>query len=371
MNRELYYGLISYLSNRKIPDELDEFTRLTVKRTWQQFRLNDTNDLLKKGRTNDLLVVPEHKVRDIMKLAHDHPLSGHMGVKNTYYRLRQTHWWPAMGEDIRRHVESCDKCQKQKTDKQTSEMMSARMVAQPFYHIGIDVIGPLPITLSGNRYVVLAVDFFTKWTEARSLAHANAQSISEFIHEDIICRHGVPHELTSDRGTEFVNQLVTELTKRYKMDHIRTTAYHPQGNGQTERMNKTLKLVLAKILDKYDHWDYYLHSALFAMRNIRNESTKYSPFELLYGRIARREFSQEELTKGKYEDRIWQWVDYDITRLNRIRKSAATFISHAQEQQKKLYDSRITRPSEKYHIGDKVLLYRNIIESSWSKEVGT
>ena len=117
MDRDLYYGLTSYLTSRKVPDTLDDFTRLTVKRTWQQFQINDKNDLLKKGKTNDLLVVPEHKVKELIRLAHDHPLAGHAGVKNTYYRLRQTHWWPAMNEDIRRHVESCDKCQKQRTDK--------------------------------------------------------------------------------------------------------------------------------------------------------------------------------------------------------------------------------------------------------------
>ena len=369
MNRELYYGLISYLGSRRLPDILCEFTRLTVKQTWQQFRINDNNDLFKKEKTNDLLVVPEHKITEVMRLAYNHPLAGHAGIKNTYYRLRQTHWWPGISEDIRRHIQSCDKCQKQKTDKQTPLMSSARIVAEPWYHFGIDIIGPLPITQNGNRYVVLAVDFFMKYVEARPLTQANAQAIAEFIHEDIICQHGVPREMTSDRGTEFVNQLLTELEKKYKIKHIKTTAYHPQGNGQTERMNKTFKTMIAKTLDKYDHWDYYVNSVLFAMRTIRNESTKFSPFELIYGRNPRREFSQETLTFGKYEDCIWQWIDQDITRLHKTREAAAKFISQSQDQQRKHQNKDNKIMTEKIVIGDKVLLFRDIVESSWSKKL--
>ena len=369
MNRELYYGLTSYLDRHKIPDTLDEFTRLMVKRTWQQFRINDNNELLKKGKTNDLLVVTDNKVSEIMQLAHDHPLAGHAGVKNTYYRLRQTHWWPSMGDDIRRHVQACDKCQKQKTDKQVPLTQSARIVAEPWYHFGIDVIGPLPISINGNRYVVLAVDFFTKYVEARPLVQANAQAIAEFIHEDIICRHGVPREMTSDRGTEFVNQLLLELSKKFKIKHIKTTAYHPQGNGQTERMNKTFKTMIAKVLDKYDHWDHYVNSILFAMRSIRNESTKFAPFELIYGRTPRREFSHETLTHGKFEDRIWQWIDGDITRLIKTRDAAAKFITQAQEHQRKIKNDGIKGEPEILEIGDQVLLFRDIIESSWSRKL--
>ena len=144
-------------------------------------------------------------------------------------------------------------------------------------------MGPLPKTLKGNRYVIVAVDYFTKWAEATAVEEADAQTVVRFIHTDIITRHGVPKEITSDRGTEFLNQLVEEFERTYKIKHIRTTAYHPQGNGQTERMNQTLKNILSKISKTYMTWDYHLESALFVVQTVRQKLIKYSPFELLYG----------------------------------------------------------------------------------------
>ena len=123
---------------------------------------------------------------------------------------------------------------------------------EPFAHIGIDVMGPLPVTRNGKRYIILAVDFFTKYLEGIAVDEADAQTVAKFIHSDIICRHGVPKELTSDRGTEFVNNLIKELSRTYHIKYIKTTAYHPQGNGQTERMNQTIKNVLVKLIKTED-----------------------------------------------------------------------------------------------------------------------
>ena len=113
-------------------------------------------------------------------------------------------------------------------------------------------MGPLPQTLTGKRYIILAIDFFTKWPEAVAVEEADAQAVVKFLHQDIICRHGVPSQITSDRGTEFLNDLVTEFERTYRIKHIKTTAYHPQGNGQTERTNQTIKNILSKISKKYD-----------------------------------------------------------------------------------------------------------------------
>ena len=95
-------------------------------------------------------------------------------------------------------------------------------------------MGPLPWTLTGKRYIILAIDFFTKWPEAVAVEEADAQTVVKFLHQDIICRHGVPEEITSDRGTEFLNDLVKEFERTYHIKHIKTTTYHPQGNGQKE-----------------------------------------------------------------------------------------------------------------------------------------
>ena len=183
------------------------------------------------------MVIPENKKIDVLKLAHDHPMSGHLGVRNTHQKISNHYYWPGQHDDVTDYVKRCHTCQKRRKDRVITEITPSKITPIPFYHISIDVQGPLPITITGKRYIVVAVDFFTKYVEARALESVDAQTIAQFIHEDIICRHGIPNQITSDRGTEFVNELITTLTKVYHIKHIRATAYHPQGNGQIERMN--------------------------------------------------------------------------------------------------------------------------------------
>ena len=150
-----------------------------------------------------------------------------------------------MYEDIRTYVRTCNTCQRRRKEKYTKSPQLVK-VTTAFAHIRIDIIGPLPRTLRGNRYIIMAIDYLTKYPETRALQLADSLSIVPFIYEDIICRHRIPLEITSDRGTEFVNELVRTLCQQYKIRHIITTAYHPQGNGLTERVNQTVKNTLAK-----------------------------------------------------------------------------------------------------------------------------
>ena len=171
------------------------------------------------------------------------------------------------------------------------------------------------------------MDLFTKWIEAGPLKEANAQSIADFFHKEIICRFKTSVQVTTDRGTEFVNKIFEVLYKKYKVQHIRTTAYHPQGNGQVERTNKTLKNVIAKICNNYENWDHYLPIALSALRDIRSQSTHFTPREMLFGA----ESSQGTLSSNG--DAIWKRVDAEIRKLHQIRKNAEDYINKAQALQ--------------------------------------
>ena len=175
-------------------------------------------------------------------------------------------------------------------------------------------------------------------------------------------------EITSDRGTEFVNELVRTLCQQYKIRHIITTVYHPQGNGLTERVNQTVKNTLAKAVQSQGgDWDLYLSSALFAIRTMKQETTKFTPFELTYGRKAKQPVDQiieETLLKEPLEERLSYQITTEIQELHEIRNKAAEFIAVAQDRQKKNYDSA-NKEVTKLAIGDKVLLYRNIVESLW------
>ncbi|GET52158.1 DDE-type integrase/transposase/recombinase [Rhizophagus irregularis DAOM 181602=DAOM 197198] len=125
-----------------------------------------------------------------------------------------------------------------------------------FHRIGIDIKGPLPITSSGNRYIIVTMNYFTKWPEARAISNIKAETVAKFIYEKIICRHGVPQEILSDRGTSFMNKLIDELCENYQIKHRLTSAYRLQTNGMVERFNQTIGECIAKLVqDNNKEWD--------------------------------------------------------------------------------------------------------------------
>ena len=369
MNKEVYYGLTRFLANSEMPDTIEQGVQNIINRISHQYIL--IGHLLYHKETKRM-VIPQHRMKEVLKLAHDHPMSGHLGIKNTIHKVAHYYFWPGMKTDIISYIARCDACQKRKMNKIHTIMKPAKIVPIPFYHVGIDVVGPLPVTLTGNRYVILAVDFFSKWVEAKAVPTADAQSITQFLYDNVICYHGVPRELTSDRGTEFVNELVIIMTKKFDIRHIRTTAYHPQGNGQTERMNRTLKDVLSKLITvKNLPWDQYLNSALFAMRTLRSESTKFSAFEILQGRIPRDPAVSEDIqgSDDSWENLVWEYTISHVNKLQIIRRDAADFIKRAQDRQKTDQDKKSNETSKPLRIGDQVLLYRSSQETNWSAKL--
>ena len=113
-------------------------------------------------------------------------------------------------------------------------------------------MGPLTITRRGNRYIVTAIDYFTKWPIAKALKEATAKAVSKFIYQKIICEHGCLEVLQSDRGTHFVNRVIEDLTGKFRIKHHLSSPYHPQTNGLVERFNQTLCEKLAKLAKETD-----------------------------------------------------------------------------------------------------------------------
>ena len=126
-----------------------------------------------------------------------------------------------------------------------------------------------------------------KWPEVYAIPDAKAASVVSFFYEDIICRHGCPRELLTDQGTHFVNEMLDSLCTHLGVRHRLSTAYRPQMNGLVERFNKTLCEILVRYSIEYEEdWDWFLPSALFAYRTMCQNTTRYEPFDLTYGREA-------------------------------------------------------------------------------------
>ena len=132
----------------------------------------------------------------------------------------------------------------------------------PFATWGIDVIGRItPKSTNGHEYILVAIDYFTKWVEAASYHVLNAKKVSQFIRANIICRYGIPFEIISNNGSHFQKEMV-DLVKRYKIQHHRSSPYRPQTNGAVEAANKTLKTILQKTVKSHKSWHEQLPFAL-------------------------------------------------------------------------------------------------------------
>ncbi|CAJ0857609.1 11407_t:CDS:2, partial [Entrophospora sp. SA101] len=221
-------------------------------------------------------------------------------------------------------------------NKKKSNELHPIPVGRAFERIGIDIVGPLSITSKGNRYIIVATDYLTKWPEARAIQNIQAETVAQFIYEDIICRHGTPSELLSDRGTSFVNSTIKALCETMEINHVLTTSYHPQTNGLTERFNKTLCETIAKfVIQHKGEWDQYVSSALLAYRTKTQKSTKFTPFFLVYGRQAQTPLTQKfGMEDNDLEHDLEDHVDLITERLHHVQGIAKENINKAQEDQK-------------------------------------
>ena len=231
------------------------------------------------------MVVPSGRREELMREAHDGRFSGHFAEKKIFELLQQRYWWPGMRADVRRFCRACLVCASRKGQSHPIKPpLQPIPVGGPFSRVGVDVL-QLPLTLEGNQYALVFIDYLTKWVEVVAIPDQKAKTIARMFVEHVVCRHGAPQELLSDRGANFLSDLVLEVCKLFDIQKLNTSGYHPQTNGLCERFNSTLIQMLAKTVDRYGHdWDTHLPYVLYAYRISVQESTRESPFFLLYGR---------------------------------------------------------------------------------------
>jgi hypothetical protein len=279
-----YNHLFKYLQNQTLPDDLTPTQQQKLVKQSRYFEIKN-NYLYKHVRQKLLRVIRSHEMEAVLYMMHNDPTAGHFAVDIMFDKIKERYYWPQLYENIREYVRSCDSCQRRGKPKKHEELHPIPVQA-PFYQIGIDFVGPLPITSSGNKHIIVAVDYFTKWPEAKAVPEATAEQVALFIYEYIICRHGCPTKILSDRGTHFNNQMIKDLMDKFKIKHLLSTPYHPQTNGLVERFNRTLCESLAKTAQDLDNWDLQIASTLFAYRTSKHSVTKISPFYLVHGRNA-------------------------------------------------------------------------------------
>lgn len=239
-------------------------------------------------------------------------------------------------------------------------------VGEPFERIGIDCLGPLPQTYDGNRFIVVITDYFTKYVEAFSVPDIKAETIANILVECIVCRHGAPKVLMSDRGTNFLSEIIQNVCERLGITKATSTAYHPQTQGLVERWNRTVENMLKMYTSANQRdWDRFLPFAVFAYNTAVQESTRESPFYLVFGRDPHLPLADDLHPPHNYD-----YVDYRHAlslRIKTAREIALSNIKRSQRKQKEIYDRTVNEFP--ISVGDRVWLKQPVIPKGKSAKL--
>ena len=233
-----------------------------------------------------LIVVPSRLREKVMKAAHDQ--AGHFGVKKSKQLIQGCFYWPAMGQDISKHCKSCSICLKYNYKKTRREPLHPLpVIATPWERIAIDIVGKMPRTRRGNVYILTIMDFATRYMEAIPLRRVDAKTTCNALLE-VFARYGVPKELLSDNGSNFIAGITESLMKMLGVYHIKSSPFHPATNGMLERSHQVLKKTVDKLGATVKNWDEYLPQTLMALRTAPHAALGMTPFHLLFGRLLSR-----------------------------------------------------------------------------------
>ncbi|KYO24745.1 hypothetical protein Y1Q_0011381 [Alligator mississippiensis] len=233
------------------------------------------------------LIVPRKFRQYLLSTAHNLLCAGYMGREWTCQWLQVNFYWPRIAQNVMDYCRSCETCQRtgKSGDKRKAPLQPLPIIDQPFHRVGIHIVGPLRHkTHRGKKYILTPVDFATRYQEAVALTSTEAPVVADALTK-IFFQLGFPSEILPDRGGNFLAEVMKCLWDCCGVKHLKTTAYHPQTNGLIKRFNGTLKGMLKAYVDSNPNdWDEKLPHLLFAYWEVPQESTGFSPFELMFGR---------------------------------------------------------------------------------------
>ncbi|GBN00767.1 Pro-Pol polyprotein [Araneus ventricosus] len=236
------------------------------------------------------VVLPKCKRDEVLRVAHEIPLAGHLGEQKTKQRIKYSFFWPEIKKDVKEFCQSCRQCQVRRAITYRDRIPIQPIVRpeNPFEVWSVDCIGPLePPSRRGHKFVICAVDVCTRWAEAIPVRNITAKTTCDVLLK-IFTATGFPEVICTDQGTNFTALLTKEFLKMIGAAPRFATPGHPESMGTVERWNKTLKEMLSKnIQDHGNDWDIHLPYLLFAYREVPHSTTGISPYQMVYGRLPR------------------------------------------------------------------------------------
>ena len=273
-----------YVNDGTLPDDPKEAAKIRVRSS--RFT-NHKGSLYKRGFfTPFLKCIAGEDTEYVLREVHEGIFGNHIGARTLAGKvLRQGYYWPTILKDAIGLVKKCRICQEHaKISRLPSEPLTSITNPWPFQQWGLDILGPLPIGKGQCKFIIVAVDYFTKWAEAEPLATITEQKIRNFVWRAIICRFGIPRALVSDNGKQFNNAKFRDFCAELGIKNYYSSPAHPQSNGQAEVTIRTLKPALkTKLEDLKGSWVEYLPEVLWAYRTTQKSATRETPFALAFG----------------------------------------------------------------------------------------
>ncbi|UYV69962.1 hypothetical protein LAZ67_7001332 [Cordylochernes scorpioides] len=211
----------------------------------------------------------------------------------------------------------------------------------PFERIGIDFVGPLPSTKRRRKWIIVLTDYYTRFAETKAVSEATVKEVSTFLIEQFFLRHGAPRFLISDRGSQFTSNLMKEVMKMWKVKHCFTTSYHPQTNGLTERLNRTLINMISMHVNTYQkNWDEILPFVTHAYNTTIQETTGYSSFFLLFGREPMSLLDDDNIPIDSNMSDYDKYIENYLDKIAWTRQAVINNTEKTQERMKRNYDKK-------------------------------
>jgi hypothetical protein len=307
------------------------------------------------------LVVPEECRHDLIEEVHGSIWGGHRGTAKVYWEFKK--WglfWPGMRKDISNWIKGCTTCIHYDNPKPHYQApLKPIVTSRPFELVCMDVVGPMgDATKRGNKYILTIIDHFSKYAHFVALKGLTSEETADAFVTQVLCKHGYVERILTDRGTNFCSRLMKGILERCNVGKARTTSYYPQCNGVCERVNGTLKTMLAKLAssDNSD-WDLVLPFVEFCYNNTMHETHGLTPNYVIFGREAKMPWEEENVME-RTED-THEYVTIMRDRVYAARELVKERANRARRKMKKQVDKRVRQLE--VTEGDEVMIKKHTV----------